>query len=328
MKRILVAAFFLAGFGFAFSQEKQEEDKDLKTWYHKDFSTTKVYGVNTENAYKFFESKGLKPKSVVVGVIDSGVEVDHPGLVKNLWKNVNEVPDNGKDDDGNGYVDDVYGWNFIGGKNGDVGVDNTEVARVVRQYKPFFEGDNAVQNKENQTKMSSEFDMYLKAKEIFTKKSTEAQQQFQFYSGFQKEIPGIVATLNGKTLTKENLASIKPTTQVEYRNLAILSNVAQDPAVQGKTPAEVQTFLEKKIKEALDKGYEKKDIVKIVFSGLSERKALEIESKLILFFGSIYERKKGASLYNLDIPSRPKFNGLMAKFPSKGSMVSEGFSCN
>ena len=252
MKRILVAAFFLAGFGFAFSQEKQEEDKDLKTWYHKDFSTTKVYGVNTENAYKFFESKGLKPKSVVVGVIDSGVEVDHPGLVKNLWKNVNEVPDNGKDDDGNGYVDDVYGWNFIGGKNGDVGVDNTEVARVVRQYKPFFEGDNAVQNKENQTKMSSEFDMYLKAKEIFTKKSTEAQQQFQFYSGFQKEIPGIVATLNGKTLTKENLASIKPTTQVEYRNLAILSNVAQDPAVQGKTPAEVQTFLEKEIKEALE----------------------------------------------------------------------------
>ena len=48
---------------------------------------------------------------------------------------------------------------------------------------------------------------------------------------------------------------------------------------------------------------------------------MEIESKLILFFGSIYERKNGASLYNLDIPSRPQFNGLMAKFPSKGSLV-------
>ena len=79
--------------------------------------------------------------------------------------------------------------------------------------------------------------------------------------------------------------------------------------------------MEKKIKEALDKGYEKKDIVKIVFSGLTESKALEIESKLILFFGSIYERKKGASLYNLDIPSRPESKGLMAKFPSKGSVV-------
>ena len=117
MKRIIIAAAFLAGFNFGFSQETKTEDKDLMTWYHKDFSTTNVYGVNTKNAYKFFESKGLKPKTVVVGVIDSGVEVDHPGLIKNMWKNVNEVPNNGKDDDGNGYVDDVNGWNFVSNSN-------------------------------------------------------------------------------------------------------------------------------------------------------------------------------------------------------------------
>lgn len=252
MKKILITAALLAGFSLTFSQETKNDEKDLKTWYHKDFSTTKVYGVNTENAYKFLDAKGLKPKSVIVGVVDSGVEVDHPGLTKNMWKNVNEVPNNGKDDDGNGYIDDVYGWSFIGGKNGDVDVDNTEVTRVVKQYKPLFEGPDAAENKQNQTKFPDEFDMYLKSKEIFTKKSLEAQQQFYFYSEFKKEIPSIVALLNGKTLTPENLATIKPNTQIEARNLAILGSVAKDPEIKGKTPAEVQTALESQIKEALE----------------------------------------------------------------------------
>ena len=105
MKRIIIAACFLTGFA-SFAQNTATldpmQDKDLMTWYHKDFSSSNVYGVNTENAYKYLESKGLKPKTVVVGVLDSGVEVDHPGLVKNMWKNPNEVPNNGKDDDNNG----------------------------------------------------------------------------------------------------------------------------------------------------------------------------------------------------------------------------------
>ncbi|MBN9337265.1 MAG: peptidase S8, partial [Chryseobacterium sp.] len=98
MKKLLIAAAFLyAGFGLVQAQTASpQEDKDQKTWYHKNYATTKVYGVNTENAYKFLESKGLKPKTVVVGVLDSGVEVDHPGLVKNIWTNSNESPNNGK----------------------------------------------------------------------------------------------------------------------------------------------------------------------------------------------------------------------------------------
>ncbi|HOB25360.1 MAG TPA: peptidase S8, partial [Kaistella sp.] len=111
MKKILIAACFMTGFA-SFAQTAETtldpmKDKDLMTWYHKDFSAANVYGVNTQNAYKYLESKGLKPKPVIVGVLDSGVEVDHPGLNKNMWKNPNEVPNNGKDDDGNGYIDDV-----------------------------------------------------------------------------------------------------------------------------------------------------------------------------------------------------------------------------
>jgi cell wall-associated protease len=257
MKKIVLAAVFLAGFSYSYAQGAKaavdpKEDKDLMTWYHKDFATSKVYGVNTENAYKFLESKGLKPKTVVVGVLDSGVQVDHPGLVKNIWSNPNEVPNNGKDDDGNGYIDDVHGWNFIGGKNGDIGIDNMEVTRVVAKYKPVFEGDDSAKNKANQAKMPEEFAMYMKSKELFTKKSVEASQSFKQFTMINDAIPEMVKMLNGKPLTKENLANAKPTEPMQAMGLQILNNLAQSPEFAGKSPAEVETMLKKEMKGALD----------------------------------------------------------------------------
>lgn len=72
----------------------------------------------------------------------------------------------------------------------------------------------------------------------------------------------------------------------------------------------------KMIKKALDEGWQPDDIVHIAFSGLSEKKALEIESKLIYFFGTVYEKDRHhTTLYNLDIPKRPKFGGIMKKIP-------------
>ncbi|WBV56241.1 S8 family serine peptidase [Chryseobacterium daecheongense] len=259
MKKVLLAAVFLAGFNSAFAQEAQaksvdpKENKDLMTWYHKDFGTTKVYGVNTENAYKYLESKGLKPKTVVVGVLDSGVQVDHPGLIKNIWSNPNEVPGNGKDDDGNGYIDDVHGWNFIGGKNGDVDVDNMEVTRVVAKYKPVFEGDDSTKNKANQAKMPEEFAMYMKAKELFTKKSVEAKQSLQQYTMINDLIPNMIKLLGGKSVTSENIAAIKaPTEQKDAIALNILTQVAHSPEFAGKSSADFETSMKKEMKGAID----------------------------------------------------------------------------
>ncbi|WBV52389.1 S8 family serine peptidase [Chryseobacterium gambrini] len=257
MKKVLLAAVFLVGFGFSNAQEVKAgadpmQDKDLMTWYHKDFATTKVYGVNTENAYKFLESKGLKPKTVLVGVLDSGVQVDHPGLVKNIWTNPNEVPNNGKDDDGNGYVDDIHGWNFIGGKNGDIDIDNMEVTRVVAKYKSVFEGDDSTKNKANQAKIPEEFAMYMKAKDLFTKKSMEAKQGFKTYSMINEAIPVMVKLLNGKPLTPENVAAIKPADQREAMAVQVLTQVAQSPEFKGKSAAEFEKAMSGQIKEALD----------------------------------------------------------------------------
>lgn len=254
MKKVLIAAAFLASFSFAFAQDKMQ-DNDLKTWYHKDFSTTNVYGVNTDNAYKFLESKGLKPRTVVVGVLDSGVEVDHPGLINNMWKNPNEIPNNGIDDDKNGYVDDIYGWNFIGGKTTDVDADNLEVTRMVKKYQPIFEGTDSAKNRANQAKMPEEYAIYQKSKKLYDEKGSEAKQYYHYFSGFNNAIPSIVKTLNGKTLTKANLAAIKPASQEDSRNLQILNSLVQDAGNVGKTPKEVEELLRKEIEGAL-KHYE------------------------------------------------------------------------
>ena len=254
MKKVLIAAAFLASFSFAFAQDKMQ-DNDLKTWYHKDFSTTNVYGVNTDNAYKFLESKGLKPRTVVVGVLDSGVEVDHPGLINNMWKNPNEIPNNGIDDDKNGYVDDIYGWNFIGGKTADVDADNLEVTRMVKKYQPIFEGTDSAKNRANQAKMPEEYAIYQKSKKLYDEKGSEAKQYYHYFSGFNNAIPSIVKTLNGKTLTKANLATIKPASQEDRRNLQILNSLVQDAGNVGKTPKEVEELLRKEIEGAL-KHYE------------------------------------------------------------------------
>jgi subtilisin family serine protease len=256
MKKILIAAYFMTGFAvFAQTTETPMDpmkDQKLMTWYHQDFGSSNVYGVNTQNAYKYLESKGLKPKPVIVGVLDSGVEVDHPGLIKNMWKNPNEVPNNGKDDDNNGYIDDVYGWNFSGGKNGDIDVDNMEVTRVVKKYQPIFEGPDSAKNKENQAKMPEIFDMYMKSKQIFTKKSIEAKQNYETYKRINDAVPMMVSMLNGRNLTPEVIASLKPTTPEQAMAVNVLSQVARDPQIAGKTPAEVQTFITSQMKEALD----------------------------------------------------------------------------
>lgn len=76
---------------------------------------------------------------MVVAILDSGVDYKHEDLKDNMWVNPKEIPNNGKDDDKNGYIDDIHGWNFIGGKNGEnVSVDNYEVVRLYGKMKYKF----------------------------------------------------------------------------------------------------------------------------------------------------------------------------------------------
>lgn len=133
----ITAALLLLGFATMAQQEKKVKPGDVpKGWHLLDKSKDGYYGISLNQAYEFIRSKNLKGKTVVVAVIDSGIDTLHEDLKDVLWRNPGEIPGNGIDDDGNGYVDDVYGWNFIGGKDGrNVKQDSYEGARVYHSLK-------------------------------------------------------------------------------------------------------------------------------------------------------------------------------------------------
>lgn len=102
-------------------------------WFEKDPRLDSVAGISLDKAYKLL--KGRKSQTVIVAVIDNGVDVDHEDLKGIIWTNPKEIPDNGIDDDGNGYVDDVHGWNFRGMADGAI-VEN-EIAGSLQFYKKW-----------------------------------------------------------------------------------------------------------------------------------------------------------------------------------------------
>ncbi|HUR11742.1 MAG TPA: S8 family serine peptidase [Flavitalea sp.] len=145
MSQLLKATAFalllgLVAGGANAQQDKRSVQSDLpKGWHLLDNTKDGYSGISLERAYEFIHSKNLKGKTVVVAVIDSGIDTLHEDLKEVLWRNPKEIPGNGVDDDKNGYVDDIYGWNFLGGKDGrNVQSDSYEGARVYHKYKAKF----------------------------------------------------------------------------------------------------------------------------------------------------------------------------------------------
>lgn len=162
----LAVALVLTGFLSQAQQDKQNTQTDElpKGWHLLDKAKDGYYGISVDKAYEFIKSKNLKGKTVVVAVIDSGVDTLHEDLKEVLWKNPKEIPGNGIDDDGNGYVDDIYGWNFIGNKDGrNLKQDSYEGARVYHMLKPKYD-NKQVDPATLKGDELAEYQMWLKAK--------------------------------------------------------------------------------------------------------------------------------------------------------------------
>lgn len=158
-------------------------------WHLDDFSSSGIYGISLEKTYTE-ELKGKLPKKkIIVAVIDSGIDTTHEDLKPVLWKNSKEIPGNGIDDDKNGYIDDVHGWNFIGGKDGtNVGKDSYEAVRVYYKFKPEF-GSLEINPQTLSDEKKKQFQLYTKAKTQIEAQAKEAGMYVSMLKDLVKMLP-------------------------------------------------------------------------------------------------------------------------------------------
>ena len=162
----------------------QKPDVDFSTlltppedWHHMDQELDAFPGISSILAYtKFLRDKKPK-KQIVVAVIDGGVDALHEDLSGVMWKNPDEIPQNGIDDDNNGYIDDVHGWNFIGGVDGkNVDHDTFELTRIYKRLNEQFEAvDTTLLTREEW----KDYDRYQEIKTAYEDKIMELVQQYQ-----------------------------------------------------------------------------------------------------------------------------------------------------
>lgn len=206
MRKItLSVALFLAATIGLNAQVKAPEN-----WFNLDLEQDGVPGLSTERAYK--ELLRDKPSTtVIVAVIDSGVDPNHEDLKDVMWVNPGEIPGNGIDDDKNGYIDDINGWNFIGGKDGkNVNQDTYEMVRLIKKYKAKFDSKTIDQVAPEDKAMYKEYERAVKE---YNDKQSEMGPQYAFIKPMAEAAPDAVALVKkefGLTeITPDKLATLK-----------------------------------------------------------------------------------------------------------------------
>ncbi len=196
-------------------------DTELKNWNSADLITDTIPGMSVDKAYKDI-LKNKKGQTVIVGVIDSGVDIEHEDLDGVLWKNPKEIKGNRKDDDNNGYVDDIYGWNFLGDSEN----ENLEYTRIVKKYKDKFKGKNlasvAAADKED-------YQLYIKAKAAHEEEYQKALGNKAQYGQILQQVSAshkIVSEKIGKeNYTQQEVLSVEAATPEMQQHIALLSQM-------------------------------------------------------------------------------------------------------
>jgi len=212
--RIFCFVFIFSTQNLLFAQvEKPHVPLD---WFLLDPQQDSVQGLSVERVYSTL-LKDQPARDIIVAVVDSGIDIDHEDLKDVIWTNPKEIPGNGLDDDKNGYIDDVHGWNFIGGKNGNVDADTYELTRQYISLNKKFEG---VESSKVSKKQKPDYDQYVKVKEKYQRLKDKNEQQYKFYLGIYRNMKQSIDTL--KALTKVEKLTAEDVKQFETNDPSLL----------------------------------------------------------------------------------------------------------
>jgi cell wall-associated protease len=229
----IIFSFFCSS-AFAQSGETFNQTEPPTNWFLLDPQEDSVQGISINKAYQTL-LKNRPSRKVVIAVIDTGVDINHEDLKGSIWVNPREVSGNGIDDDKNGYIDDVNGWNFIGGKAGNLVVDHAEVTREYMRLSPLFEQVNKTSKRDKMAlayweKVKAKYEKDSKANQ---KKLDEFVQQENLYKNALVTISYCDSMLRARisdervtlpqidafTPASDTMQMVKKTLQSVYQNL-------------------------------------------------------------------------------------------------------------
>ena len=254
--------------GFA----QDNKDKAPANWYNLDYKTDGVMGISTEKAYDLL--KGRKATSVIVAVIDGGVDVNHEDLKDVLWINKKEAEKNGKDDDKNGYIDDKFGWNFIGGANGEnVNYDNLEVTRQIAKYDPIYA--SVLPSTKLTEEQRREFVAYQKMIADYTSKYDEASFMSTNYGRLKSNVDKVISEIgkDPKDITKSDIDNYKTENRDIKTAVSIIKKATEKDSFEKfyQDIKEANDYFSEQIKYHLNKEFNSRHIVGDNYEDASER---------------------------------------------------------